>query len=597
MKTYISSIIALFTLILMSVCPFQANAFTYLGVNYLKDDTTETATVASNESATGDIVIPDQVEYNGYKYTVTEIESRAFSSANITSIKLPESIESIGSEAFRDTKLTELVIPNSVKAINSRCFADCSKLEVLQLGKKVRTIWGDIFSGLSSLKVVISLNPTPPTVEDTSGPTTTEAALYVPKSAMSAYSSTGIWKDFTRIYTTDDLPPVLSETSAFTNLSLLTVGNSVKKISPLVFWKCNLLSSLILGSGLEEIGEQSFAECQSLEEVVLPPAVENIGALAFANCGKLDNIIMGANVKTIGEKAFDGCPAKKIYITAQTPPLAPNTTFSNYSGNLYLQGEKTIDVYYDAYTCWDRFNGYAMIEATDIAMDKKPIAGKPGNKITLKATVQPEDVTLPQIYWYSTNPEVATVDPYGVVTIISPLSEALILAEGEDDANTCKIIARTLYADGPVAEVEIHRTEGLSEAESIILNVESLSLIVGDTAQLTATILPEDAADKSIVWTSSNEEVATVDATGLVTALTKGSAVITAKSATPGVQATCHVTVNDQSGIESILIDADRRVNVYNLQGQLIKREATAEDMKTLEPGLYIIDAKKVMIK
>jgi uncharacterized protein YjdB len=79
---------------------------------------------------------------------------------------------------------------------------------------------------------------------------------------------------------------------------------------------------------------------------------------------------------------------------------------------------------------------------------------------------------------------------------------------------------------------------------SITLNQSAANLLPGSTLALTATVAPEDALDKSLTWTSSDETVATVDAQGVVTALAAGTATITATSvAAPSVTATCTVTV------------------------------------------------------
>lgn len=79
---------------------------------------------------------------------------------------------------------------------------------------------------------------------------------------------------------------------------------------------------------------------------------------------------------------------------------------------------------------------------------------------------------------------------------------------------------------------------------SITLNQTSANLLPGSTLALTATVAPEDALDKSLTWTSSDETVATVDAQGVVTALAAGTVTITATAnAAPSVTATCTVTV------------------------------------------------------
>ncbi len=77
----------------------------------------------------------------------------------------------------------------------------------------------------------------------------------------------------------------------------------------------------------------------------------------------------------------------------------------------------------------------------------------PGDTIRLSASIEPAEVTLPHIFWRSTNPAVATVDTDGVVMIRS------------DEPQECQIIAKSLYADGPMCSVTIN--PGLSAIEAI----------------------------------------------------------------------------------------------------------------------------------
>ncbi len=75
-----------------------------------------------------------------------------------------------------------------------------------------------------------------------------------------------------------------------------------------------------------------------------------------------------------------------------------------------------------------------------------------------------------------------------------------------------------------------------------------LTMDVGDTAQLTATVTPEDASNKAVVWSSSDESIATVDANGVVTAKAVGKATITATTVDGGYTASCQVTVRSSGG-------------------------------------------------
>ncbi len=190
--------------------------------------------------------------------------------------------------------------------------------------------------------------------------------------------------------------------------------------------------------------------------------------MAFMYSRKLTSIAMGPNVNKVGKNAFEECPATTVSITAQTPPEAFANTFSDYTGTLYVQGAATSDEYfYNGGECWSQFtSNIAMVEPTEMkAEGNKTLTGKPGDTFQLKATLYPEDVTLPHIFWRSTNPDIATVDANGLVTLRADMSEVMAMAADDDtSANSCKIIAESLYADGPVAEFTVNNiTTGIDD--------------------------------------------------------------------------------------------------------------------------------------
>ena len=93
---------------------------------------------------------------------------------------------------------------------------------------------------------------------------------------------------------------------------------------------------------------------------------------------------------------------------------------------------------------------------------------------------------------------------------------------------------------------------GFVSVTGVTLNKSSLSLYAGLTSTLTATVLPEDASNKTLVWTSSDESVATVNQSGKVTAVAKGSATITASASDgSGKSASCAVTVTAVTNLSS----------------------------------------------
>ena len=91
---------------------------------------------------------------------------------------------------------------------------------------------------------------------------------------------------------------------------------------------------------------------------------------------------------------------------------------------------------------------------------------------------------------------------------------------------------------------------------SIALDNTSATMNTGETMQLTATVLPDDAANKTVTWTSSDRSVATVSSNGLVTALTAGTATITATTCDgSNLSATCNVTVTTESSSGNVYFD------------------------------------------
>ena len=148
----------------------------------------------------------------------------------------------------------------------------------------------------------------------------------------------------------------------------------------------------------------------------------------------------------------------------------------------------------------------------------------------LTATVYPSNATNKNISWESSNPSVATVSSNGLVTPVS----------AGDATITCRAV------DGSGVKATCGITVLPILVENIELNASSASLKVGETKQLTATITPSNATNKTVTWTSSNPSIATVDSYGKVTAKAKGSATITCKANdSSGKQANCAVTVTD----------------------------------------------------
>jgi uncharacterized protein YjdB len=164
-----------------------------------------------------------------------------------------------------------------------------------------------------------------------------------------------------------------------------------------------------------------------------------------------------------------------------------------------------------------------------ITLSPKTLTLDVGQTRAISPTVLPDNADNPALSWSSDTPEAATVDQNGTVTAVAP-GTANITATAADGSGISAASRVTVRA--PVL------------VESISLKPVSLALVLGQTAigTFTPTILPETASNKALLWSSSDTAVATVDETGIVTAVAVGTATITA-TATDGSGKSAAATV------------------------------------------------------
>jgi len=160
---------------------------------------------------------------------------------------------------------------------------------------------------------------------------------------------------------------------------------------------------------------------------------------------------------------------------------------------------------------------------TDVLLDKAAVTMKVGESLVLNATVLPENVTDKTIQWNSSAPNVVKVEN-GKLTALAEGNATISAKCGEKSAFCAVTVQKSDIA-----------------AESVTLDKTTLELTINGSAKLTATVLPEETAVKTVQWSSSEETVAKVAADGTVTGLKEGTAIITAKCGEKSAE--CTVTV------------------------------------------------------
>lgn len=491
---------------------------------------------------------------------ITTIPNSAFQNCSaLSSVSLSEGLVTVGQSAFNGcSALKSFDFPTSVTTIQANAFTGAG-LEALFLAENIKTVGNKAFSNCLGLKsVFVGCSAILPT--GTNNPF--DGCTNIIKAA---YPST-----MTNPFTTALAVAFNPESANYKDGVVYGEG-----LETILFVRTDLEGDYHAPASVNEIGAYAFYGCDRLTDVVLAPTVSYIGTNAFQN-SSLSTLAIGEDCTYIGANAFDGTELTDIYITAQTPPAIKSNSFANYNATVHVQGKEASRLYKKSKVGWANFKNYVLMDAPTgmTHSEERYVIGEPGDTFQLSAQLEGDDLDFPTIYWYSTDPEVATVDQTGLVTIMGEVEQpeegeevnpALLaldvdstgeggeteggeegVEEGGEELEdpvpakpTCNIVARSLYS-GFSYTVQVNDSE--FEVETITLNYHEMTIEAGGTLQLEVTFEPTDATDKTITWTTSDESVATVDADGLVTTLKPGNAIITA-TAGNGEEDECEITV------------------------------------------------------
>ena len=174
------------------------------------------------------------------------------------------------------------------------------------------------------------------------------------------------------------------------------------------------------------------------------------------------------------------------------------------------------------------------VAVESVALDQTTVTLIEGETLQLKATVSPDDAEYDGISWSTSDAAIATVSDAGLVTAIA---EGTVTVTAEAGGKTASCALTIEKAKGP-------------EVEKVTLNQETATLKEGETLQLAATVSPEDADYSGIIWSTTDETIATVSEDGLVTAVLEGTVVITAQAGEQTAQ--CTITVERKPVLVSV---------------------------------------------
>ena len=278
----------------------------------------------------------------------------------------------------------------------------------------------------------------------------------------------------------------------------------------------NALLLLFLSFGI-----LTFASCEAEKD----PAPTESTAVSGVTLDKTELMLtVGGGDRLIATVAPDTAKNKTLTWTSGNTLVATVDVNGNVSAKGAGVTEITVTTADGGFSATCRVTVTA-IPVSSVALDTASLKMSIGETKALAATISPQNATNTRITWKSSDESVATVDSNGNITALRDVSA---------------IITVTTLDGGFTAECAV--TVDL-EVSKVTLNTTSLDLFAGQTYQLTATVLPENAENKALTWTSNKPDIVSVDENGNVTAHKNGIAMITATSVSGRKTSTCVITV------------------------------------------------------
>lgn len=220
------------------------------------------------------------------------------------------------------------------------------------------------------------------------------------------------------------------------------------------------------------------------------------------------------------------------------------------------------------------------IEKIDVTIDNTTL--QKGEKKQLQITISPKEASDHKVQYTSSNAEVATVDNYGNVQALRS-GQTTITVKAEENSIQSQITINVY-----------------SKVTGISLDQKEIYMQIGDTFQINGNIEPEDANDKTILYSSTNTQVATIQERGIITAKQEGETTLIANSnENPSIKAECKLIVVRQMDDSEIHFDSSLRVNSLEISG-IDYNENTVTDIKqkiTTDLEIEIVNYKNQILK
>lgn len=449
------------------------------------------------------------------KYSFQGYLTEGLSHGNIKHFIIREGVTQIGDgfckkiHSYDDLKAVSACLPESIKKIGKYAFEDCSHLSEINLPNTIEQIERDALRGSAFLPDTLRLPQSLTKYYTTAFPVKNGQVVIIPESVTQIDNTYSTYDNTMNTWTTWD----------YIKTSNNYVWVMESKTPPFVTYEYErfLEGSTIYipqGSYSAYSSKKPFSHAKLIE--VIP--IEEISFNKESQTLYVGEII---NVKPLIMPS--NASNKKLLWSTSNPDIATVDTEGNIQALKF--GQTTISVTTIDGLKTASFILYVYEHVTSVKLPSC-LSVNISEKKTLVPEITPIGKTDGKVSWLSSDPDIATVDENGIVKGVSKgTSTITIISFDGNFSAACNVSV-------------------IQPVESITLSPKTLSINVGDCRQIEATVLPTNANDKSIIWSSSNETIANVNSAGLISGVNPGNVRITATSNFNNeVNDVCEVTI------------------------------------------------------
>lgn len=557
-----------------------------------------TASITKTIDAKGEISIPRTASINGIQYSVTSLADNLFlDNKEITKVNIPEGFDEIPYRAFGNCEnLKEVNIPSSITTIGNVAFENCVSLTEVYIPANVQNIYLSAFAGCSSL----------------------------PEIKVDKNNTTFFDEDGVLFQAVDDEYSYLMCYPAGKSGTSYTIPSHVEEIMNSAFQGASNLTEVIFHDNITGIGSSAFRNCTGFTEFTIPEFMSYIPNSMLQGCTSLKKINFNNKVASIWSSAFNGCTSLESIVIPETVRITESYIFANCTNLKSVTLPQNI-------TSLSRstFENCTSLESISIPANVTEIGSSAFQNCTALTTITlPENVTSIGNSAFEGCTSISSITIPNKVTDIGSYAfldcsnlETIRMSKGLETLGNgafekcTSLKAIKLYN---IKKLESSTFSSCTSLDSVVLpsSIEKIGMFAFyDCKALTKIALPDNLTNidycafglctsLSTIY-ASNPTPATFDDTDAFKNIAEG-AVLYGPTAEAEVAYEAdsnwtaffdkdHIIFNEgiYTGVENIIINNengnDAQPIIYNINGVRIN--------EITQPGIYIINGKKVMIK